>query len=99
MGKGHGQLHGHLHGQLIMHLQLLIYMKPFTRNEVSSQQKEKLTKIKTKFDNFLKPSGCQKMAIIYCLGHQKGMAPVARGNNLAAKAAKELALQGTAISV
>lgn len=35
---------------------LLMYMKPFPRSEGSSQQKEKLSKIKMKFYNSLKPS-------------------------------------------
>lgn len=64
------------------------------------------SKIKMKFYNSLKPSGYQKKkrkrkkkAIIHCPRYQKGTALVARGNDLADKAAREVALQETATSV
>lgn len=41
----------------------------------------------------------KKLANIHCPGHQKGITPVARGINLADKAAKEVALKETAASM
>lgn len=41
----------------------------------------------------------KRVAIIHCPSHQKGTMPVARGNNLADKAAKVVALKEMAASV
>ena len=40
-----------------------------------------------------------KVAIIHCPSHQKKITAVASGNNLADRAAKEVALEETAVSV
>lgn len=41
----------------------------------------------------------KRVANIHCPGYQKGITPVARGINLADKAAKEVALEETAASI
>lgn len=70
---------------------------PGTRTPNS--RRKNCQKIKMKCYNFLKSSGCKKLVIIHCTRHQKGTIPAARGNNPADKAAKEVALKKTAISV
>ena len=66
----------------------------YTRRGAYSQLKERL--LKNKYESLALLAALwlpKRLAIVHCPGHQRSDTPMARGNNLADKAAKQVALE------